>query len=524
LKRQIVNIINFIRAIEPRPGKQIDLVKPVQEQIKLLKKHGLKGTFLFQYDALINPVFTSLFDRVDTDNIELGLWVEIVEPLVTKAGIPWNGRYAWDWHAHCGFTVGYTREQREQMMGILMNDFYSVFHRYPKSIGSWSLDAHTINYLADNYDIDAICMCKDQWGTDGYNLWGGYYNQGYYPSRNNYFSPAQTPEQQINIPILRMLGSDPIHQYDVGLNLETGAPAHQPVITLEPVYHELGGGLNAWTDWYLKENFSGDCLSFGYTQVGQENSFGWEKMSQGLMYQFEQLEKLQKEGKLEVETLGETGYWFKQTYQETPASVVAAFSDSMEEGHTSVWYNSKYYRINVYSENNRFWIRDMYLFSENYYERYLDEVCSSNQLQFNNLPIMDGYRWSGHQIRAGIYPYYIADGQLVPLTFEEIDYQEKEGNAVLTYKSTVFGAITMTLAEDSMTITIEMNADQVVWIPKYDANAQSLPQIISVTEGKLRMVYDHFEYTAFQVLEGTMDLTYSLRAKNNQIKLSFRGN
>ncbi len=521
MKRQIVNIINFIRAVEPRPGRDIDLVRPVQEQIKLLKKHDLKGTFLFQYDALINPVFTSMFEDADAEKMELGVWLEVVEPLAEKMGIPWKGRYSWDWHANCGFTVGYTLEQRERIIDIIMQDFYSVFHRYPRSIGSWTLDVHTVTYLAEKYDIDAICICKDQWGTDGYNLWGGYYNQGYYPSRNNYFCPAQTLEQQINIPVFRMLGSDPIYQYDAGLSLESGPSAIQPVISLEPINHELGGGVNSWTDWYFEENFSGNCLSFGYTQVGQENSFGWERMSQGLLYQLEQLDKLSKEGKLEVETLGETGCWYKQTYQTTPASVVAALSDPIEQGHKSVWYNSKYYRVNLYAENERFWIRDWYLFREDYRERYLDEVCESNQLLFNNLPIMDGNRWSGNQIRAGIYPYYSVDGEHQPLAFEEVDYKEENGYAEISFKGTACGTITFILLDNEMTINIERNAEHLIWIPQYDESSPYLPEMVGVSESELRMVYDHFAYTAIQLRQGTLDKNHAIRAKDNRIRIQF---
>jgi hypothetical protein len=43
--------------------------------------------------------------------------------------------------------------------------------------------------------------------------------------------PAQNAENQIPVPIFRMLGSDPIHQYDNGLG--TG---WQRVVSLEPVY------------------------------------------------------------------------------------------------------------------------------------------------------------------------------------------------------------------------------------------------------------------------------------------------
>ena len=58
-KRQIVNIINFIRAVEPRVEK--DLIEPVKEQIKLMKENNLRGTFLVQYDALLMPEYIEIF-------------------------------------------------------------------------------------------------------------------------------------------------------------------------------------------------------------------------------------------------------------------------------------------------------------------------------------------------------------------------------------------------------------------------------------------------------------------------------
>lgn len=36
----------------------------------------------------------------------------------------------------------------------------------------------------------------------------------------------------------------------------------------------------------MKENFNGKCLSFGYAQTEQENSFGWQKMKDDLRYKF----------------------------------------------------------------------------------------------------------------------------------------------------------------------------------------------------------------------------------------------
>ena len=49
-RNRIVNIVNFIRGIEPR--RELDLVEPVREEIYLNKKYGFDNTFLIQYDAM----------------------------------------------------------------------------------------------------------------------------------------------------------------------------------------------------------------------------------------------------------------------------------------------------------------------------------------------------------------------------------------------------------------------------------------------------------------------------------------
>ena len=46
-----------------------------------------------------------------------------------------------------------------------MADFQKIFGYYPKSAGSWFIDAHTLKYMHDKYGITASCNCKDQIGT-----------------------------------------------------------------------------------------------------------------------------------------------------------------------------------------------------------------------------------------------------------------------------------------------------------------------------------------------------------------------
>ena len=267
---RIVNIINFIRQLEPRDNNITEdvLYETVCEQVKLLKKYNMRGTFLLQYDALINPSYQSLLKEEMKRGTEVGGWWEITQPHVEAVGLKWRGRYPWDWHADVGFAVGYTPEEREKLVDVYMNKFKEIFGKYPASIGSWFIDAHTLRYMYEKYGIVSSCTCRDQYGTDGYTLWGGYWNQAYYPSRLNGYMPAQTKEGQIPVPVFRMLGSDPIYQYDISLG-----ESAQGVITLEPVWE--AGRNEKWVRYFFKSIFEDPCIGFNYTQVGQENSFTW---------------------------------------------------------------------------------------------------------------------------------------------------------------------------------------------------------------------------------------------------------
>ena len=60
---RIVNIINFIRLLEPRDPvyySEDKLFQCVENQISDLKEKQLPATFLIQYDALITPRYQEL--------------------------------------------------------------------------------------------------------------------------------------------------------------------------------------------------------------------------------------------------------------------------------------------------------------------------------------------------------------------------------------------------------------------------------------------------------------------------------
>lgn len=401
--KNIVNIINFLRGMGSQTDN-IDLLEPITENIKLLKELNLKSTFLVQYDVMDSEEMVSALKGAG-DLFEIGGWLEIVEPLATSAGEKWRGRQHWDYHANVDFPIGYTPDVRRKIVDRFMERFYEVFGKYPKSMGAWLIDSITLDYLKEKYNIEAACICRDQYGTDGYNFWGGYYSQGYYPAKRNMLCPAQTKEQQIELPVFRMLGSDPIHQYDSGLIGEDGKikpSAWQKVITMEPAY-PLYGGNPEWSDWFFRNNYSGNNLGFAYTQIGQENSFGWPRVETGLRAQYMMAKKMADEGTVSVESLSESGKWFKSEFEYSPTCSLPFGDDWSDKKAQSYWYYSRFYRTDIYVEDKRFWLRDLHIFDENYAERYFEDIERSNCSLYDTLPVMDGYRFSKEDFRAGGY-------------------------------------------------------------------------------------------------------------------------
>ncbi|MDB5008720.1 MAG: hypothetical protein JWP45_3113 [Mucilaginibacter sp.] len=408
---RIVNIVNFIRLLEPRDSsitKDV-LYQTVVKQVAIMQKYKLGGTFLLQYDALLDPRYQKLLKSLPRNLFEIGAWWEIPQPLVEKAGLKWRGRYPWDWRANIGFSTGYTPKEREQLADVYMKDFKRIFGYYPKSVASWFIDAHTLNYLYQKYKIVASANCKDQYGTDGYTLWGGYWNQAYYPSKINAYMPAQHAANQISVPIFRMLGSDPVRQYDNGLGTN-----RQGVVTLEPVY-KFGGGDSSWINWYFKEFVKGESMDFAYTQAGQENSFTWDAMAKGLQIQMPLIARLRDEHKIKVETLAASGKWFKETYKVTPATSVTINNDIGGSDRKTVWFNSRFYRVNLLWENSTLRFRDIHLFDEKFPSVYEKQKAVSNECSFFTLPVVDGYIWSSAQQLAGLKFKAVVNGVEIAL-------------------------------------------------------------------------------------------------------------
>ena len=199
---RIVNLYNFIRNSDYRLNDSENILfETTRKQIELLKPTGLPATWALQYDALINPRYQKLLKEQLSTNDEIAAWWEIPRPLTQKAGIKWRGHdHEWDSTANVGFSPGYTPDERRKLVDVYMADFKAIFGQYPRTVGSWFIDEVTLEYMSKRYGIIASCNCKDQIGTDGYTLWGSYWNQAYYPSAqcdHTFRSEPLSPDQSL---------------------------------------------------------------------------------------------------------------------------------------------------------------------------------------------------------------------------------------------------------------------------------------------------------------------------------------
>lgn len=401
MSKKSTNIVCFVRGCDPRPySADADLLGSLEKELELTEKYGFECTILFDYFALVTPEFTEAYKK-RSGCAEAGIWFEITKPLIEDAGMVWKWPEPWDWHVYPGFFEAYEPEEREKIIDVAFAKYKEVFGFYPRVVGSWLMDAYSMKYMADNYDMDAFCVCREQFGVDAYTLWGGYFNGAYYASVNNMLIPAQSKEKQINVPVLRMLGMDPADAYDETWRKHT--EKSWGARTLEPTWPTAQD--EKWVRWYFKNLCENEDLGFSYTQTGQENSFGFEAhYGKGLEMHYKILTELVNEGKVTVEKMSDTGKWFKENYDTTPATVYSNMDFSDENiDCQSVWYSSKKYRANLYNFEGTVKIRDINLFDEDYEEYYLKKAHKGGSGKYYAYPVVDGYLWGSQNDLSGLY-------------------------------------------------------------------------------------------------------------------------
>lgn len=484
-KTAIVNIYNFIRSGPSDMAEFMqDDFETIRSEILTVKQYGFPGTYALKHDALMDKRYQDLLKTYLDDSDELGAWWEITPDLCRRAGIGYRDvedLEVYEDQVQGDYALGYTPENRKKLVDAYMADFHEVFGSYPKSIGSWVLDSVTIEYAAEKYGVEAACMCRDQMATDGFTLWGGYPNGLYFPSRKNEFIPAQNTENQISIPVIRLLCPDPIYNFEC--NVREGL---QGVYSAEPAW--LTGRDKRWIPWMFGCLTEEDALGVGYAQVGQENGFLWENIRPGLAPQLDEIKKLHAAGKIRVETMGQSARWFKNKYRMTPPVTFQANKDWWQENNlASQFYACANYRLSFLAEEGKLRIRDWFVYDENYESRYLHGSMKGSESLNDALPVLFPQIWM-----EGGRPY-----------IRLLNEQGQEPVGKITFGAADGFTATATLKTEDGSILAEavMKTDRVELKGGFALSFDKLPVFDCVVGNEIRMIHEGFSY-GFAVAQG----------------------
>ncbi len=500
-----VNIYNFVRMSHTEPTRFIpDDFETIRNQIITVKQYGFPGTYALKYDALMNEQYQNLLKTWLDEGDDLGAWWEITGELCQRSGVRfrgWNTSEEYDDRVDSAYSIGYSPEERKLLVDGYMADFLTVFGKYPTSIGSWVLDGVTMSYARERYGVKAFCICRDQMGVDGFTLWGGYPNGAYFPSKHNENIPAQTKDAQIDAPVFRLLGPDPIYNFEADVRDDLAG-----VYTLEPSW--VIGRDKKWINWFFACLTEEDALGMGYAHVGQENNFLWENIAPGFGLQLEAVKRLTEEGKIRVETMAECAERFCRKYRTTPPMTFQASSDWSHRDLSCQWYACKNYRLGLMGEEGHLRIRDLFLYDENYASRYLKDPMKGTKSNFDALPVLFPQTW---RKRLGFRPY-------IRLT----DSRGRELTGTITYQTLDdLSAQAVLEGEGSAVLTM---TPQGIQLTGCGLSFDALPVFVSRDGREIRMIHEGFRYS-FQVTEGILERAGErgilIRPEQDKITLSF---
>lgn len=476
-----INVVNFIRAIEPR--FKTDLLLPVQKQMELILEHKLPATWLLQFDALVSGPFVEYLKAHMAESHEVGFWFEMNEMHCKAAGVEWRGRpgYEWDHYPPVAFTIGYTQQERIKLADTAMEQFKSTFDHYPSSVASWNLDSITIAHLAERYQVDAFAVCRDQIATDGFTIWGAPI-AGYYPSKSNCWSPAVNVENQISSPIFRMLGQDPVYYYDKHYKLPDGKLIGEPD-TMEPVW--TSGRSPLFVKKFLDMIAEAPTLQFAYAQMGQENSFSWPDQAAGYPFQMKALAQLRDAGSVHVETLGESGRRFKKAFKSTPVQAQVQLSDpfgNTDPAETSVWYQSRFYRANLHFKGDLPFLRDLIVYSDRNSQPFLIEATRLLDVEQRMPAVLDGYHWRKDQTEPGAGGFFEIGGQRLRMNGKP-RVSEKGNSLLVEIPVEGGGVLHVKFEEQELSIQLSPKGAVLAVSFEWDPNKSSLTEVQAKSVG-----------------------------------------
>jgi hypothetical protein len=136
-----------------------------------------------------------------------------------------------------------------------------------------------------------------------------------------------------------------------------------------------------------------------------------------------------------VETLGETGRRFKRSFGSTPVQAQVQLADpfgNSNPAERSIWYQSRFYRVNLHLKGDLPFLRDLTVYSDRFPQPFLTEATRDQEVEQRMPAVIDGYHWSVHpgsREEPGAGGYFGVAGNPLQLSGEPRVFED--GNALV---------------------------------------------------------------------------------------------
>lgn len=366
-----VNAATDITIVNPIRGDDFwvypySILETPKKQYDLISKNNLSATWLIRYDALKNPQVVDFLRGLNQQQ-EIGLFLEITPTLTKDAGVTYNQSPNWH-YAKSVLLTGYSPDDRKKLIDQAFKRYEEIFNKHPESVGAWWIDANSLNYLHEKYEVEANLDVSDQYSTDQYQIWGQYFSLPFYPSKNNALAPARSIDQKIGVVTIQWASRDPYNAFGSGVHDSTYS-----VQVNDYLLHDLE--IN-----YFKR------LSAIYPQlvIGLENDFDWKKF--GSEYQ-KQIELTNRDGS---KTMSEYAEIYVNKYPSISPDELISADDPLDSGGKVVWYQNTNYRVGWFYDPKRgSIIKDLRLYDQGLREDCFEKACDNLNLAAGNLSSID---------------------------------------------------------------------------------------------------------------------------------------
>lgn len=407
-----VSIVNPIRGSDFWETKDQNPETAIAGQIDILKKINLPATWLVRFDALGNQQIISQLTNRSAD--EKGLFLEVTPTWAEAAAVGYHTSASWH-AAGSSFLSGYERWEREKLVDAAFAKFKRTFGYYPSSVGAWWIDAYSLGYMKDKYEIISALIVADQYSTDNYQIWGQYFGTPYYPAQNNVLHPAQTLENKLDVVMMQWAARDPVNGYGNGVLESTFSLQANDYLD----FHDLNTKyFSSLVDIYTKQQFN----QFGQMVVGLENSYLWNDYSKEYENQIKTLVDKRNAGQLIVAPMKDFALWYRSTFPTVSPPHLIVADDPLGSSKKAVWFMNPYYRVGWFFNADGSVFRDIRQYIEGEEELCFKVRCNSVNFATSATRVLDDVSF-GHK--------WVVDGGRI----SDFRVEKKGDDFILSYKN-----------------------------------------------------------------------------------------